>query len=356
MRACKSIFPLFFVVISGNLYAQIGALGVMESLNLAPSARIAGLGGIQIAVRDDEVAFANQNPALLNKSMHRSISFQQGLLPGGVSQSYAAYAHSVSAWKATLHGGIQYLDYGKLVATDVTGQRSGNFKANDWAITTGIGRMITDRTSVGTNIRILGAQIESYNALGLALDLGATYADTAKKLSVSVVLRNVGIVAKNFSGQNEDLPFDFQVGFAQRLKYLPLRYGIVAHNLHRWMVRYDDPKNPNKQQTNLFGQDAAAQTDATGNFFDNFFRHFIFNAELLFGKKENFRVRAAYNHQRAAEMQLDGLRAMSGFSFGAGLRVAKVRVDYGYSAWFLGAGLHQFGLSTNLGDFVRKTQ
>ena len=44
---------------------------------------------------------------------------------------------------------------------------------------------------------------------------------------------------------------------------------------------------------------------------------------------------------------------LAGFSFGAGFKVNRFRIDYGYSAFHLGGGLNHFGLSTNLQEFKR---
>ena len=59
------------------------------------------------------------------------------------------------------------------------------------------------------------------------------------------------------------------------------------------------------------------------DFFDNFFRHFVFNGEFLFGKTESFRLRLGYNHLRRKELSLENQFSLSGFSFGVGFKVSK---------------------------------
>ncbi|MBK8192299.1 MAG: hypothetical protein IPK76_03585 [Lewinellaceae bacterium] len=56
--------------------AQItGGQHVFQFLTLSPSARITALGGMQITVQDDDVAFAATNPAALNPAMDGRLAF-----------------------------------------------------------------------------------------------------------------------------------------------------------------------------------------------------------------------------------------------------------------------------------------
>ena len=129
---------------------------------------------------------------------------------------------------------------------------------------------------------------------------------------------------------------------------MPLRFSIVGQQLQRWNIRYDDPALRDAQ--NLFATPDTT-TNNFGNFVDNFFRHIVFNGELLLGKTEGLRLRVGYNHLRGAEMRVTGLRSLAGFTAGIGIKVSKFRLDYGFGSYHFAGAAHHFTLSTNLGDW-----
>jgi len=87
---------------------------------------------------------------------------------------------------------------------------------------------------------------------------------------------------------------------------------------------------------------------------DNLFRHLIFSGEFLFGKKENFRVRFAYNHFRKQDLALRGFRSLAGFSGGVGMKIKRFRFSFGFGAYHLGESASHFSIATNLGEFKKK--
>ena len=68
--------------------AQIGGDHIYEFLNLSSSARVTGLGGNLITVKDDDVALAYGNPATLNSQMHQAISFNHNFHLADISNGY----------------------------------------------------------------------------------------------------------------------------------------------------------------------------------------------------------------------------------------------------------------------------
>lgn len=349
MRSLKIFLSIAALGWIAGVNAQIGGQTTYTFLQFSPSARIAGLGGNLITVKDDDIALAYHNPAALNPTMHKAITFQHTIHLAGINHGYVGTGWHFDKLKTTFQGGIQYAAYGDFKMTDNTGQVLGNFKASDIAINVGAGRHLGGNTSVGANLRFVTSRMESYTSTGMALDLAACYQDTAKRFVASIVLKNIGGQFSTYSGKQEPIPFDLQVGISKKLKHLPLRFSIIGHNLHRWGIRYDDPY---QRQTNLFvDPNNPTGEDGVGAFFDEFFRHFIFNGEFLFGKKENLRLRVGYNHLRRAELSVPGLSSLAGFSFGFGMKISKFRLDYSFAGYHAAGGAHQFGISTNLRDF-----
>lgn len=325
----------------------VGGNNVFEFLNLSPSARISALGGNLITVQDDDINLAFANPSSLNPGMHQQLGFSHLFHLADISGGYAAYGHHVDNWNTTLHGGIQYLSYGKFDGTDVTGQPTGDFKAAEYALTFGAGHQLYERVSIGANVKFITSQFESYSSAGIAGDVAAMFHDTASQFNFTLVFKNIGTQLSTYTGDNrQPLPFEMQAGISKRLQYLPFRFSIIYRYLDRWDIVYNDP---DVQEDPFFFGDEPAESN--NDFIDNFSRHFVFNGEFLFGKKDNFRLRVGYNHLQRSEMSINNLRSMAGFSMGVGFRVNRFRVEYGRSIAHLGAGINHFSISTNIRDF-----
>src|ERR1035438_299467 len=71
---------------------QIGGSGTYEFLNLPNSARVAAMGGVNIAVRDSDVNSAFQNPSLLDSTMANQFSVSYVSYFAGIYWGYVAYA------------------------------------------------------------------------------------------------------------------------------------------------------------------------------------------------------------------------------------------------------------------------
>ncbi len=329
-------------------YAQIGGNNVYEFLNLSQSPRVTALGGSLITVKDSDVALAYTNPAALNAAMDDQLTFGSEFYLAGTVNGYAGYGYHLDKADLTLHGGIHFISYGTFDARDVFANNVGSFKASEYAITVGAGKQLSDKLSAGANLKIITSQLEGFNSFGMAMDFAGMYADTAKNFTASIVFKNVGSQFSTYNGIREPIPFEIQAGFSKKLKYLPFRLSIIATNLQRWNILYDDPNQ--EDETLLFGEEPKEASKAQ-IFVDNFFRHFVFNGEFLFGKKENFQLRFGYNHLRRAEMSLDNLRSMAGFSLGTGFKIKKFKLDYGMGFYNVGATVHHIGISTNFNEF-----
>lgn len=75
----------------------------------------------------------------------------------------------------------------------------------------------------------------------------------------------------------------------------------------------------------------------------------IIGVEFLPSK--NFYVAASYNHRRHQELKMQGFKSMTGFSFGAGVKVKYFQIGFGMSQFQTGNSAYMFSLSTSLNDF-----
>lgn len=346
----KNFTLLALVCQSFCLTAQVsGGQQTFQFMMLPASARLAALGGMQVAVRDDDVAFATANPAALNSSMSGRLTFQHSFFLADLQNGYAGGAWQLQRLPFVVHGGVQYMKYGEIKRADQYGDITGTVQAGETALTAGAARPLGERLQIGLNLRLAFSTLDAQKASAIASDLGFMYADTARRLTVGLVLRNAGTQMKTYYDRRENIPFDIQLGFSKKLAHLPFRFGVVAHHLHQWDIRYNDPNGVTKDITSLDGQDEEESKFSAAT--DNFFRHFIFNGEFLLGKNEGFRLLFAYNHLRKRELSVSGYRSLAGFSGGIGLKINRFRIDAGYASYHLGGSILHVGIGTNLKDF-----
>lgn len=331
-----------------TLHGQVGGKHVYEFLNLASSARVTALAGSAIAIKDDDVNLAYHNPAAANSAMHGSIAFNHNFFLSGINHGYVAYGHYLPKVDLTVHGGFQYINYGQFDRTDIFGNTDGTFKASELAFTLGAGKQLYERLSVGANLKFISSSLESYQSMGISADLAGLFYDSTSQVTATLVFKNIGTQFTTYrEGLREDIPFNIEFGISKRLRYLPFRLSVIYHHINRWNILYDDPNA--EEPSSIFG----GGQGESNPFFDNLFRHFIFNGEFLFGKKENFRLRFGYNHFRHKEMTVNNYRSLAGFSFGAGIKVNRFRIDYGREVWHHAGGVNHIGISTGIQEFKR---
>jgi hypothetical protein len=101
----KKILPLLFSLsfILQKTDAQVGGEHIYEFLNHSNSARVTGLAGNLITVKDDDVALAYSNPSLLNAEMHQELTFNYNFHLSDISNGYFGYAHHLKKQDLTLH-------------------------------------------------------------------------------------------------------------------------------------------------------------------------------------------------------------------------------------------------------------
>jgi hypothetical protein len=323
--------------------AQIGGEHVYEFTTLPNSARATALGEYLITVSDGDLGAAYHNPASLTDAGNNEVQLSYDLFLTDISRGSIAYGFASEKLKANMHAGLQFINYGDFKLTNDRGIVEGDFKAKEFALTVGGSRDLYERLRLGANIRVINSQFESYTSWGLTFDAAAFFHLDDKNAVLTLVIKNAGLQLSTYANERESVPFDIQAGYSRRLEHLPFRFSIIAHHLHQWDIVYDDPNN--RTDDNIFG--TSQPRDNTG-FVEDLFRHLVFSGEMYIGKNENFNIRLAYNHLRAKELKLEDFRTLAGFSFGFGLKLGKIKLDYGFGKFHTQAAASHFTLSTNL--------
>lgn len=348
----KRYYHITIVLFCASLQvlAQTGGRTVFQFLNLSPGARLSALGGMPIAWRAGDPGTVFQNPSLLTDTMQGSIYFAHQFYFSEIGSGHFAYSSRLNKQGINLQVGIHYSSFGNIPHTDIYDNTLGEFKPKETDFYIAASRQIKDRLILGANVQYVFSNIDVYSAQGLCFNAGVSYFNPEKRFGLSLLIKNAGFQTKKYNEERENLPFEIQLGFAKRLKYLPLTYHITLQHLQNWDLRYDDPNLDSDAV--LFGQ--TSDDSAFDKFVGNFFRHFVLGLELSLTKKENFVIRLGYNHLRSKDLSLSDYRSLAGISGGFGMKIYKFRFDYSYAVYHIAGGTSQITFSTNLNSFLKK--
>ena len=336
------LFSLLFTLTT-NLFAQIGGENTFAILDFNPSVRSTAMGGELIAIFDNDVEMAANNPALLNNKMHQQISFSFVDYFSDINAVAVNYA-TQSAKLGMLFFGARALNYGKFTQTDETGRELGEFTANEQVLTTGISKQLNDKLTIGVNLNFINSKLEQYSSIGLSSNFALSYFNDERKLCISVLAKDFGRQLKSYTNEKENLPFQLQMGVSKQLAHLPFRFSIVAHHINKFDIsnNYLEPTT-----TDPISGETIENKESFGK---KVLRHFVLGGELNPGRKNLF-IRGGFNFQRRQDMQLSTRPLMVGFSWGLGFRISKFQLNYSRATYHLAGASNIFSFSTNLSSF-----
>ena len=326
---------------------QIGGSGTYEFLNLPNSARVAALGGVNIAVKDSDVNSAYQNPSLLDSTMANQFSVSYVSYFAGIYWGYVAYA--MDAGKVgTFDVGMHFINYGEFQGTDSAGNLTNRFNAGEYALNIGWGKDIDSNFSVGANFKTIYSSLELYNSLGMAFDIAGTYYDRKHNFTLAAVIKNIGTQLTSYQpGNHEALPFEMQLAMSKQLAHTPFRFSITAMHLEHLDISYINPSD------SISVDPVSGDTTYSKNTLaDKIMRHIVIGCEVLISK--NLNLRLAYNYERRKELTIPNQTGLEGFSAGIGIRVSKFNFSYGMAFYSTAGPSNTFTLITNLAEFYTK--
>jgi len=347
--------PLLISILAGWLVlpvsAQIGGSNTYTFLNLANSARVAGVGGNAMVVMDNDVTLSQANPSLIGPEMHNNMALSYVNYFTGNNVGFAMYARSFGK-TGTFVGTLQFIDYGKIQGADASGNKTYTFGASEYALSVGWGRLLSEHFSVGANAKLIYSHLDSYNSFGIAVDIAGSYYTRDKLFMASLMARNIGSqIVPYRAGEYEPLPFELQLGLSQGLKHLPLRFYLLLTNLQKWDLSYTDPTDPDNQVDPYTGE--TKEKSGFSQFADNLMRHVVFGGEITIAKV--FSVRLGYNYQRRQELKLYERTGLSGFTYGFGFRVKMFNFSYTHATYQAGSPNPNYvTIAMDFGQFSRK--
>jgi hypothetical protein len=349
----RGLFVVAFFIFSNSAFAQLGGSGTYAFLDLVQSARVAGLGGYQTAVKDGDINLVGQNPALLDTSMHQHLTTNFTNYYAGINYGHVAFANRFRK-VGMLNFAIQYVGYGSFDQADVAGNVTGTFNANETAFNVAWSRQLNRFFHIGVNAKAIYSQLASYNSFGMAADLGLLFHNPQTNWSIGLVMNNAGGQIKAYNGSNrEPLPVKLHLTVSHRLKYVPLRLSMTVRDLQRPDLTFDDPTNSGPSVDPLTGEEVE-DTYTFGDGADAVMRHIVFSGEIYIAKIINASI--AYNYGRRQELKVASKPGAIGLSWGLGIRLNRFHISYARATYHQAGGTNHISIRTHLGKHIKRAR
>ena len=297
----KCVFTLFLGLFSTILQAQ-DSQTEYNFLRLPISAHAAALGGDNITIIEDDPSLMFSNPALAASVSDMTVGLSYMNYMKGANYMGASFTKAMSD-KATLAGGIQYMNYGKMKEVDENNVQLGEFNASEIAVEAIFSYELAKNLIGGITGKFITSYIGSYNSIAVGVDLGLNWYDPEREWSVSAVAKNLGGQVKAYDDNFGKMPFDLQLGVSKTFAALPVRVSATLVDLTHFNYR--------------------------------FINHLNLGAEVLLS--ESLWIGGGYNFRRANDMKIgvgdDESSHGAGLSFGGGINLERFKLNLSYGKY-----------------------
>lgn len=323
--------------------------GTYRALTDANSARVVALGGLPLPMHDGDLQTAVFNPSAISPEMNNQLTLSYvGDFHLGTNFGTAQYSHTFDK-VGSFAASVQYYNYGNMQYASESGQTDGStFNVSDYAVTLGWGRELTDKWSIGANLKYAGLQYESGRAGALGVDVAATYW-AYSNWAFTLAARNVGmqLFSQELYMVDKWLPFSLDFMASKKLDHLPLTIIMGYKDIQHWNKLYDDPLDLEGNYDPITG--TMNEPSKVGKFFTNLGCHLVIGGEMAIGK--NLFLRASYNYETHHKMDVPKARTLVGFSAGFGVKIKAFQIDYALSRNNIVGSPHFLTLRLDLSKF-----
>lgn len=364
----KRICLILLLMASVKGSAQTGGLGVFKILEIPMHSMALAWSGYLISQPNADILQTTNNPAMLDDQHKFKAGMSAGSILPGVFSANAVFGcgnslispsndkninlrSKLSGKMISWQGYAQHIDYGSMMAYDAGGNLVGKVGANEsnFGVVASMG--LTPNFRVGAQLGAVYSVLGPYIGNGVYVNLGLNYIRTDKTLSAGLVIKNLGTQISSYQGAGREvLPFNIQGALAILPKHMPLKFHLVAHDLQKWDLTYNQYVD-NQGQIDLNGK--LAEPKKAG-FSQMLIRHIALGTELVLGK--NFSLLIGYNHQRRYEMTTLARKGTSGFGWGLKFRVSKFDITYSSASYFPSQNSNMFSVVFSPMQFFNRSK
>lgn len=311
--------------------AQTRSGAAMEFLDVPQVTRLSGSGGMHVTSGESTPAMVFHNPACVADSASGVVGLSIAPVTEGIFYASTAYSYDL-ANVGTLTAGLVYANYGDFERTDIEGTELGTFSAHETAVYLSISRQMAPWLRLGATIKPAFSKMADELAVGLAMDFGADFSFADNRMQVGAVIRNAGGVVKTYTpgDTRKSLPLDVKVSFVYKPEHAPFRVLFTVKDLTEWDL---------------------STTSKKINAGDNILRHTLIGLEFV--PLKAFYCSVGYDQRKRREMTDSEAGGMAGITWGAGLNIAKISIQYSHSRYHEAGVLNSITLSTNWRKWVK---
>lgn len=263
----------------------------------------------------------------------------------GVNYGYTSYSFK-GPKGLQMATGIHYLNYGEFQRADRYGEKIGKFRASEYALNLIVSKKIDTNFTVGANLKPIYSNLERYKSLGIGADLGITYTDTSGLFTAALVFKNIGFQITPYHGNTrENLPFEIQLGFSLKLRHAPFRLMANLEHLETPDLLYSSPDFEDRDAS---AYEHTQYNSAFNKNMDLIMRHVTFGVELT--PINNFYLRVGYNYRKRQEMKIPSKPATVGLSWGFGVNIFDIYLNYGSADYHLAGNTNHFSIRADLNN------
>lgn len=315
LLAGLAIYP----VIPLHAFGDKTSVNSAQFLRLGAGARALGMAEAFTAVSDDSSA-VYWNPSGLARIRHPEAAYTHTELLGDFRYEFLSVAYPAEKLRGALGLGFTFLTQDAIQSVTKEGDPGGeSFSPQSLAAAFAYGarlELASHPLAVGGAFKIIRETLYRHSASAVALDLGAILTPAhLTRLRLAATLRNLGAKMK-FIREQESLPSELDIGIAYSLPHS--------------------------------GRSAVGSAELALPYYGTPFAKFGLEYGGPLSERIHWSMRAGYKTLTASD-----LGALTGLTFGAGLRFGKIQTDMAFQpAGNLGA-VYRFSLGYRFGETGR---
>jgi long-subunit fatty acid transport protein len=198
-----------------------------DFLRITPTAREAALGGAAVGTAPSPTGFwFSPAHALSTESPRAQVGYLNYV--AGIHIGSAAYSQPVGTDKG-IGFGVVYLNSGTMKRTNEHADELGTFGVSYADLNLSGAMRFGEALAVGVGLQGLYGSIDTFFAMGLTGNVGATYRLPVDGLTAGLAVKNLGLQLKAFQTNRDPLSIDFGLG----LGYQPNPSLNLALDVHK---------------------------------------------------------------------------------------------------------------------------